>query len=952
MERLIRIGQESSQDQGGMTWWQRYRYHLDESGFSSTAISVLESDCQYLLNSGLRGVGHPGDSWPEGRFRSGITMGAVQSGKTASIMGLAAMALDDSVDVIVVLAGTRIALWKQTYFRLARQLQLAEGALFFPALATMDAGQDQAVPMRDLFPLSSARARRALRSREPIVLVVMKHGQHLSAAARMLHDRVFPQIREAGRPVEMLVLDDEADDGSILDAVVEGGLDPRIDHLKQIPRHIVDLWSQRPDAPATCADNLFCTYVAYTATPQANFAQEDVNPLAPRDFIASLRTPFSLGELAPREITFREPRGYLHYYTGGDTFYRRDGDLHPLVFSEADLEPDEPAHPIDCRCQWIGESLRAFLVAGAIRLWRDPKGRRLGSDSSTVWETRDQVLESCPDPHSMLYHPAARVEEHFFGAAEILSWLNDDSFDVARAAIDLGVRKPNPDAVARRLRSEGALWREWLNRFGRTSRWISEIFDLESAPAVPHCDEWDAIEELILDEIVPNLHLSVVNSRPEADDRPNFAPKWTGEGWEAPSDVYTIFISGNVMARGLTLEGLNTTVFLRDTADPAADTQMQMQRWMGYRGQHIDLCRVFMEARQARLFAEYDEADAGLRQQVLAKMNEGGDGPAPRPTVIQGLRFRATAKIAGLRRLPLSPGANPTVRIVNASAEVDPNLTLVGELFDERAQHVTVNGTFRGLILAEPLSLLETAALLERLRYDDYRCDSESFEVTRWRALEAQLNLDTGEFLPLWRAPSASGIAGQQTVNPQEDPYQIAAYLRLWRAALDRRARGLYPTDDGSRPWSSLDLATRRVLQPRFYVGLRFGSMAPISGEEAERLGLGSVPAPIRPMRRDIEHGRLKYRAWGTMNPGDGPDSYLGDRLFDYHFHHQEDAPTAGVGSPLWRPVGAPGQVLFQVVRADEQSPPSLAVGISIPLGGPDQFAAVTTGRLRGDWGA
>lgn len=358
-----------------------------------------------------------------------------------------------------------------------------------------------------------------------------------------------------------------------------------------------------------------------------------------------------------------------------------------------------------------------------------------------------------------------------------------------------------------------------------------------------------------------------------------------------------------------------------------------------------------MEARQERLFAEYDEADAGLRQQVLTKMNEGGDGPAPRPTVIQGLRFRATAKIAGLARFPLSPGANPMVRVVNASEAIDPNLALVGDLFDDGAQQLIANGTSRGLILPEPMSLLEAASVLDRLRYADLQCDPESFEITRWRALEAQLELDDDELLPLFRGPVAPIGGGGHLVNPQEDPYQIAAYLRLWCAALERRARGLYPTDDGSRPWSSLDLVTRRALQPRFYVGLRFGSMAPLSTEEAERLGMGSVPLPIRPMRRAIEDGRLAYGAWGTMNPGEGPDSYLGDRLFDYHFHHEAPPPHVTGGGPLWRPIGAPGQILFQVVRPDEDSPCSVAVGVSIPLGGPDQFAAVSPGRLQGGQG-
>jgi hypothetical protein len=56
------------------------------------------------------------------------------------------------------------------------------------------------------------------------------------------------------------------------------------------------------------------------------------------------------------------------------------------------------------------------------------------------------------------------------------------------------------------------------------------------------------------------------------------------------------------MARGLTLEGMTTALFQRSSANPLADTQMQMQRWFGYRGSYIELCRVFASSDQLSLF--------------------------------------------------------------------------------------------------------------------------------------------------------------------------------------------------------------------------------------------------------------------------------------------------------------------------------------------------------------
>lgn len=53
-----------------------------------------------------------------------------------------------------------------------------------------------------------------------------------------------------------------------------------------------------------------------------------------------------------------------------------------------------------------------------------------------------------------------------------------------------------------------------------------------------------------------------------------------------------IAVGGYALSRGLTLEGLTTTWFLRNTM--MYDTLMQMGRWFGYRMGYEDLCRIWM----------------------------------------------------------------------------------------------------------------------------------------------------------------------------------------------------------------------------------------------------------------------------------------------------------------------------------------------------------------------
>jgi hypothetical protein len=55
-----------------------------------------------------------------------------------------------------------------------------------------------------------------------------------------------------------------------------------------------------------------------------------------------------------------------------------------------------------------------------------------------------------------------------------------------------------------------------------------------------------------------------------------------------------IAVGGNKLARGLTLEGLSVSYYLRTTR--MYDSLMQMGRWFGYRPGYVDLCRLFTTA--------------------------------------------------------------------------------------------------------------------------------------------------------------------------------------------------------------------------------------------------------------------------------------------------------------------------------------------------------------------
>ena len=52
-----------------------------------------------------------------------------------------------------------------------------------------------------------------------------------------------------------------------------------------------------------------------------------------------------------------------------------------------------------------------------------------------------------------------------------------------------------------------------------------------------------------------------------------------------------MLIGGNKLSRGVTIEGLLVSYYVRETL--YYDTLMQMGRWFGYRGRYVDLTRLY-----------------------------------------------------------------------------------------------------------------------------------------------------------------------------------------------------------------------------------------------------------------------------------------------------------------------------------------------------------------------
>jgi hypothetical protein len=90
----------------------------------------------------------------------------------------------------------------------------------------------------------------------------------------------------------------------------------------------------------------------------------------------------------------------------------------------------------------------------------------------------------------------------------------------------------------------------------------------------------------------------------------------TGEmlDYEREPGLKAIAVGGNKLARGLTLEGLLISYFVRASA--MYDTLMQMGRWFGFRGGYEDLTRIWMTAELAGWFSDLASVEYALREDI------------------------------------------------------------------------------------------------------------------------------------------------------------------------------------------------------------------------------------------------------------------------------------------------------------------------------------------------
>lgn len=168
--------------------------------------------------------------------------------------------------------------------------------------------------------------------------------------------------------------------------------------------------------------------------------------------------------------------------------------------------------------------------------------------------------------------------------------------------------------------------------------------------------EYSEAEDTVWSEVQSRLHEVLIAARVvEVNASKRSQALDYDQGGE--HGVTVIAIGGFSLSRGLTLEGLTVSYFLRNSV--MYDTLMQMGRWFGYRPGYEDLCRVWMPADGVGWYAHIHEAmedlQAQLKRMELAKATPEQFGLAVRSHP-ESLIVTARNKMGTGREYPVKVG--------------------------------------------------------------------------------------------------------------------------------------------------------------------------------------------------------------------------------------------------------------------------------------------------------
>ena len=672
----------------GWTYWQRYSEYM-EARIPWTALDALDIATDEVLSQ-LE------DPMREGTWdRRGLVVGHVQSGKTGNYTGLICKAADAGYKIIIVLAGLHKNLRSQTQIRLEEGflgygLNISSGELELVGVGEIDSDPSirphTATNRLDNGDFTTAIASKLNVSPEqrPWLFVVKKNKTVLERLLYWIRNRAANHVDPAtGRKLvtnlPLLVIDDESDHGSVDtgEGVVDGSGNPDLEHdpktINRLIRSILHHFSRK-------------AYVGYTATPFANIfihdrgeTQEHGPDLFPAAFITSLAAPsnyvgpgrvFGSASSTPEDLPLVRPLS--------------DDEFQPWM---------PPRHKNGYRPRWQGEDRVPDSLAEAIR--------------SFVYACAVRKLRGQGSKHSsMLIHVTRFTSVQNAVVNQVAEYVRD-----LKGRYTRGIELDNLEASMRTEYQE-----TFLPGMQRIRSALVEGEALEDF-------SWVDIRA-VLPDVLSDIRVREINGK--AKDALDYAEN-DGTG------LKVIAIGGDKLARGLTLEGLCTSYFLRTAR--MYDTLMQMGRWFGYRDGYLDVCRLYTSQEMVEWFGHIADAAEELRQEfdnmVAAGATPRQFGLRVKSHSVLTVTSRAKMRNARAMQLTYSGDLLQTIVFPNRKDDITANfkatdrfINALGPSMDLNDQHFVPQGQKWNGHLWRDVPALSVISFLR-----DYRTHPASFRI-------------------------------------------------------------------------------------------------------------------------------------------------------------------------------------------------------------------------------
>lgn len=538
-----------------MPHWYRYQKSLIDAGWSLSEVQSVQRSSTDIFDAIKDAESR---KWTKNKSKpvKGLVMGYVQSGKTASMAGVMAIAADYGYDMVIVLSGIHNKLNEQTTRRFENDLWTyakyaqnhrprSEATNFVNYLKAhkkswyhLTSLTDKLVEGQDQF----------FNLSKPIFGVFKKNIKVLE----YLNTWKKNNSSYFDNNLKLLIIDDECDQASpnVKDyssneeSAINGEL-TKIIHSKHFP---------------------YVSYIGYTATPFASILNQPPGhkSLYPEDFIHCLPKP-------------------TRYFGVEQVFGNNDDGSDSMAVVIKDIEGSKQEKMESLKSE-LRKAVSYFICACAAR-----------------YHVRNHLKHT-----TMLVHTSSRVKDHEEWKTIIEDIINNF--------------KEYPQKL---IATSREVWNEQMGRMDPTV--LSSIFGIDEIE-FQKTERFSSIKDHLLavlegSKFADPLAIAVDNSKAEENDKlqyPNL-----DDDINKPRPV--IAVGGNTLSRGLTLEGLTVSFFLREVNQ--MDSLLQMGRWFGYRRGYEDLVRIWTTQTTLDNFRHIGNVELDIRDQVNSLYTSYGITP-------------------------------------------------------------------------------------------------------------------------------------------------------------------------------------------------------------------------------------------------------------------------------------------------------------------------------------